>query len=53
MDVFRNEGPNALYAGLSASLGRQAIYGTARLGLHRQFSDYLRKRQGGGKNLGI
>lgn len=27
---------------------RQAIYGTARLGLHREFSDYMKREQGGG-----
>eukprot|EP01138_Halocafeteria_seosinensis_P002263 gb/GECG01002315.1/.p1 GENE.gb/GECG01002315.1/~~gb/GECG01002315.1/.p1 ORF type:complete len:208 (+),score=20.66 gb/GECG01002315.1/:1-624(+) len=47
-NVLRDEGFTALYAGLSASLGRQAIYGTARLGLHRSFSDYLKEKQGGG-----
>ena len=36
-----------LYAGLSASLMRQAIYGTARLGLHRMFSNYLKDRNNG------
>lgn len=33
---------------LSASIMRQAVYGTARLGLHREFSDILKKKQGGG-----
>ena len=36
-----------LYAGLSASLMRQAIYGTARLGLHRVFTNKLKERNGG------
>jgi solute carrier family 25 oxoglutarate transporter 11 len=27
---------------------RQAVYGTARLGLHREFSDYMKRQQGGG-----
>jgi solute carrier family 25 oxoglutarate transporter 11 len=35
------EGISACYAGLSAALFRQATYGTARIGLHRSFSDYL------------
>jgi len=35
------EGVSACYAGLSAALMRQAVYGTARIGLHRTFSDYL------------
>lgn len=33
---------------LSASLMRQAVYGTARLGLHREFSDRMKASQGGG-----
>lgn len=47
-DVVRNEGVSALYAGLSASIMRQAVYGTARLGLHREFSQRMQKAQGGG-----
>ena len=31
----------SVYNGLSAALMRQAIYGTARIGLHRTFSDKL------------
>ncbi|KAK8815462.1 hypothetical protein WA158_003674 [Blastocystis sp. Blastoise] len=45
--VIQQEGFFKLYAGLSASLLRQAIYGTCRLGLHRVFSDYLKERNGG------
>jgi solute carrier family 25 oxoglutarate transporter 11 len=40
-------GITSCYAGLSASLMRQAIYGTARIGLHRSFSDALVERNGG------
>jgi len=39
--LYRTEGLKALYSGLSAALLRQAIYGTARIGLHRTFSDKL------------
>lgn len=39
--LYRTEGLTALYSGLSAALLRQAIYGTARIGLHRTFSDKL------------
>jgi len=46
--IVRNDGVSGLYAGLSASLMRQAIYGTARLGLHREFSDAMKRSQGGG-----
>jgi hypothetical protein len=41
VNLVKSEGVVAAYAGLSASLMRQAIYGTARIGLHRTFSDYL------------
>jgi hypothetical protein len=33
----------SVYAGLSASIMRQAIYGTARIGLHRTFSNKLQE----------
>ena len=46
--IVAQSGVAGLYAGLSASIMRQAVYGTARLGLHREFSDRLRARQGGG-----
>lgn len=39
--MIANEGFRSVYAGLSASLMRQAVYGTARIGLHRSLSDYL------------
>ena len=47
-DVAKADGIKGFYAGLSASLLRQAVYGTARLGLHRYFSDYLKAKQEGG-----
>ncbi len=34
---------------LSAAVGRQAVYGTARLGLHRTFSNKMIEAQGGGQ----
>eukprot|EP00808_Paulinella_micropora_P028589 g18627.t1 len=40
-NVVANEGVAGLYAGLSAAILRQAVYGTARLGLHRTFSDKM------------
>lgn len=43
-NLARTEGISACYAGLSASLMRQAIYGTARIGLHRTISDMLLER---------
>jgi len=46
--MAKNEGISACYAGLTASIARQAIYGTARLALHSIFSDKLKEMQGGG-----
>jgi len=46
--IVAKEGFLGLYAGLSASIMRQAVYGTARLGLHREFSDRLKASRGGG-----
>eukprot|EP01029_Cantina_marsupialis_P003582 TRINITY_DN1348_c0_g1_i1.p1 TRINITY_DN1348_c0_g1~~TRINITY_DN1348_c0_g1_i1.p1 ORF type:complete len:301 (-),score=79.32 TRINITY_DN1348_c0_g1_i1:141-1043(-) len=45
--IFKSEGVPGLYAGLSASVMRQAVYGTARLGLHRSFSNKLEEMRGG------
>jgi solute carrier family 25 oxoglutarate transporter 11 len=39
--IIRDEGFMALYSGYSAAVLRQAVYGTARLGLFRTFSDKL------------
>ncbi len=41
VNLVKQDGVAAAYAGLSASIMRQAIYGTARIGLHRTFSDML------------
>lgn len=41
------EGIKGLYSGLSAALTRQATYGTARIGLHRVFSNKLVEMNGG------
>jgi len=41
VNLVKQDGVAAAYAGLSASIMRQAIYGTARIGLHRTFSDTL------------
>lgn len=40
--LIHSEGVLALYSGLSAALGRQAIYGGARMGLFDKFQDLLR-----------
>lgn len=41
--MVKTEGVSSIYAGLSAAIMRQAIYGTARIGLHRTFSDKLQE----------
>jgi solute carrier family 25 oxoglutarate transporter 11 len=45
--MIKNEGIRSIYAGLTAALSRQAVYGTARIGLHRTFSDMLVERNNG------
>eukprot|EP01043_Picozoa_sp_COSAG02_P042052 COSAG02_NODE_3541_length_6588_cov_11.433349_2_plen_294_part_00 len=45
--ILAEEGAKGLYAGLTASLTRQATYGTARIGLHSAFSKELQERNGG------
>ena len=46
-NIIREGGVTKLYAGLSAAIMRQAVYGTARLGLHDQLSKMFRDRNGG------
>jgi solute carrier family 25 (mitochondrial oxoglutarate transporter), member 11 len=50
--IVSKEGPKALYTGLSAGYARQIVYGSARLGLFRTFSD-LFKRMNDGKPLPV
>jgi solute carrier family 25 oxoglutarate transporter 11 len=45
--LVQKEGITAIYAGLSASLMRQAVYGTARIGLHRTISNHLLEQNHG------
>lgn len=45
--MVQKEGYTSVYSGLSAALMRQAVYGTARIGLHRTFSNYLIARNDG------
>eukprot|EP01038_Epipyxis_sp_PR26KG_P004501 gene4501-6359_t len=42
--MVKTQGITSIYSGLSAALMRQAVYGTARIGLHRSFSDELVRR---------
>jgi solute carrier family 25 (mitochondrial oxoglutarate transporter), member 11 len=36
-----HDGVTSVYKGVDAAIGRQLVYGTARIGLHRTFSDML------------
>lgn len=47
MDMIRKDGFLSIYSGISASVMRQCVYGTARIGLHRTFSEELQKRNKG------
>ena len=40
-EIIKNDGITAIYKGVDAAIGRQLVYGTARIGLHRTFSDKL------------
>ena len=37
----KQDGIGGVYKGVDAAIGRQMVYGTARIGLHRKFSDQL------------
>ena len=39
--VIKNEGVKGLFSGMSAAVMRQAVYGTAKIGLHDSFSQSL------------
>lgn len=39
--MVKNDGIKSIYKGVDAAIGRQLVYGTARIGLHRTFSDKL------------
>jgi len=39
--MVKNDGLISVYKGVDAAIGRQMVYGTARIGLHRTFSDKL------------
>jgi len=39
--MVKSDGVFAVYKGVDAAIGRQMVYGTARIGLHRSFSDKL------------
>jgi solute carrier family 25 oxoglutarate transporter 11 len=39
--MIKADGITSIYKGVDAAIGRQLVYGTARIGLHRTFSDKL------------
>ena len=45
--MVKNDGIFSIYTGVDAAIGRQMVYGTARIGLHRTFSDALVKHNDG------
>jgi solute carrier family 25 oxoglutarate transporter 11 len=46
-NLIKENGFFSIYSGLTASLLRQAVYGTARIGLHRSFSEILQDKNNG------
>lgn len=46
-NMIVKDGPMSVYKGVDAAVTRQLSYGTARLGLHRTFSDMLQNANGG------
>lgn len=40
-NILKKDGISGIYKGVDAAIGRQLVYGTARIGLHRTFSDKL------------
>jgi len=46
-NLVKKDGIGSIYKGVDAAIGRQLVYGTARIGLHRTFSDILVERNGG------
>ena len=39
--LVKNDGIGSIYKGVDAAIGRQLVYGTARIGLHRYISDAM------------
>mmetsp|Transcript_4696 Transcript_4696/g.6473 ORF Transcript_4696/g.6473 Transcript_4696/m.6473 type:complete len:309 (+) Transcript_4696:143-1069(+) len=46
-NMVKSDGVTSIYKGVDAAIGRQLVYGTARIGLHRAISDELKKRNDG------
>lgn len=45
--MVKSDGIASVYKGVDAAIGRQLVYGTARIGLHRAFSDKLKEMNDG------
>lgn len=45
--MIKKDGVVSIYKGVDAAIGRQMVYGTARIGLHRTFSNALVERNNG------
>ena len=45
--MIKTDGITSVYQGVDAAIGRQMVYGTARLGLHRAFSNKLKEMNDG------
>eukprot|EP00956_Cyclotella_meneghiniana_P027336 scaffold61024_cov67-Cyclotella_meneghiniana.AAC.1 len=45
--MIKNDGVSSVYKGVDAAIGRQLVYGTARIGLHRAISDKLKESNQG------
>jgi len=46
-NMVASDGVTSLYRGVDAAIGRQMVYGTARIGLHTKFSDMLVEKNKG------
>ena len=45
--MIKSDGVSSVYKGVDAAIGRQLVYGTARIGLHRAISDKLKEANEG------
>jgi len=50
-EIHARSGVKGFYAGLDSALLRQAVYGTARLGIYFNFSEWVRNTKNNGENL--
>lgn len=50
-ELYADGGAKGFYKGLSAALLRQAVYGTLRLGLYFNFTEWIKVNKNNGENL--